>query len=62
MEINLPDLEEVVCMAIPHEPKDCIMMRGRRLNRRERLKEIIRAYAINYHLKMISENEPKGLR
>lgn len=50
MSNQLPDLEEIVCKAVPITDKDCHLVRGMKLNRRERLKVTIREYAELYHL------------
>lgn len=61
MEINLPNLEEIVAKAVPHEVKDCHIVRGMKENRRQRLTVSIKEYAELYHLSRLSQhNEHDG--
>lgn len=51
----LPDLEEIVCKAIPFEKKDCHLMKAQRLERREKLKVRIKEYAELFHLNKLND-------
>lgn len=53
--LELPDLFQMVCFAVPHQEKDCWIIRGQKENSRKRLTAQIKEYAELYHLKRLSE-------
>lgn len=57
---QLPDLEEIVCKAVPFEQKDCHLVRAMKVERREKLKVRIKEFAEIFHLMKL--NDTPGIR
>ena len=56
-DIELPDMEWIVARAIPHQDKDCWIIRAQKERKREQLRVQIREYAEVFHLKRLMDEK-----